>query len=116
MVGYQTFWRYLNIPCNYYLGWYYIYHQTIQVPKMEGLIMNLIFGYFGGWGFPNNKPYPYSEHIGVSYLHFGYLICLVSSPGRFGIQFGYVSPFLRIRGFAITNWTNEGSHLVYSSD
>ena len=50
------------------------FHQEFQVPKMEGFL-NLI-RLFLGWGFPYISRI-HTAYIGVSYLHFRYLKCLV---------------------------------------
>ena len=62
------------------------FHQEFQVPKMEVLnsykaILGLVF--------PLHKPYPYSEHIGVSYLHFRHLKCLVKLRDKYTV---YTNP------------------------
>ena len=54
-----------------------MFHQEFQVPKME--VLNLI-RLFCGWVFPyiSRIHTAYIIYIGVSYLHFGYLKCLVN--------------------------------------
>ena len=54
------------------------YHQEFQVPKMEGFQITIFLAILGvGKLPPLHKPYPYSEHIGVSYLQFRYLKSLM---------------------------------------
>ena len=61
-------------------------HQEFQVPKMEGFNKKkrMFFGYFGGGEIPVSISRIHTAYIGVSYLHFRYLKCLVFFLGEGG--------------------------------
>ena len=66
----------IRIPINQ-PGFSSKYHQKFQITKNGGTELNLISGYFGGFGFPLHEPYLYSLYRFL-YHHFRYLKCLVT--------------------------------------